>query len=133
MIQMHIQRVWQATYNGCHLPHTHTHTHIQWRIQWGAHLVDPLPLFHTNRVFLLLSKSRHVYVLNISDLVSFLLHVSPHILFIYEPFRSKGVLLWYKKVCSYIAQYPARWTTKIALNFSSPGRHVHSNTNCKAL
>ena len=29
----------------------------------------------------------------------------------------------------YTAQYPVRWTAQSALHLSSPGRHVHSDTN----
>ena len=33
----------------------------------------------------------------------------------------------------YIAQYPVRWTAQSALQFSSPGRPVHSDTNSPSL
>ena len=37
------------------------------------------------------------------------------------------------KVCYYIAQYPVRWTTHIALHFYFPDRPVHSDTNSASL
>ena len=45
--------------------------------------------------------------------------------FFWKSWREDG-----EKVCSYIAQYPVRWTAfKAQTYFSSPGRPVHSDTN----
>ena len=37
------------------------------------------------------------------------------------------------KVCFYIASYPVRWTAQSSLQFSSPDRPVHSDTNSASL